>query len=189
LRPPPPASSHRRVVRRLRRRRPRPVPRGGTDAHPRAVGGVVSHRRARRIPRASSSCAWRVSSFPAKYFPRASSFPRQGRHRTSHLLCPLLHHICFASPPPLSPCRRVILAGVGCGVMSTAGSARRNNGLTTSALGATVRIPSQTLGRGFRAFSTSLFLSPLHPHKKQGAGGATNCGSIGSGSEGVPELF
>jgi hypothetical protein len=139
----PPVSSHRRVARRLQRRRPCPIPRGGTDAHRCAVGGVVSHRRARRIPRASS--------FPAKYFPRASFFPHQGRHRSSHLLCLLLRRNCFASPPPLSPCHCVILAGVGCGVMSTAGSARRNNGLTTSALGATARIPSQTLGRGFRA--------------------------------------
>jgi hypothetical protein len=150
-----PVSSHGRVARRLRRRRSRPVPRGGIDAHRRAVGGVVSHRRARRIPRAFSSRARRASSFPAKYFPRGSSFPRQGCHRSSHLLCLLLRRICFASPPPLSPCRRVILAGVGCGVMSTAGSARRNNGLTTSAFGATARIPSQTLGRGFRVVAAA----------------------------------
>jgi hypothetical protein len=105
----PPASSHRRVARRLRRRRPRPVPRGRTDAHRRAVGGVVSHRRARQIPRAV-----RLLLSP----------PRTPQKLAPTLPAPAPHLLCL--PPPLSSCRRAILAGVGCGVMSTTGSAQRN---------------------------------------------------------------
>ncbi|CAO1939642.1 unnamed protein product [Urochloa humidicola] len=41
----PPSCSYRRGARRLRRQRLRPVPRGGTDGHRRAVEGVVSYRR------------------------------------------------------------------------------------------------------------------------------------------------
>jgi hypothetical protein len=121
----------------------------------------------RPIPRAYFSCARCASSFPANSFPRLLLFPPrtpEGRILPApHLLCP--------------PRRRAILAGVLCDVMSTGGSARGNDGSKASALGAPVRTPSQTLGRGVASVAAAghgggrgVGLPP--PPRSRGRGGA-----------------